>query len=178
MNHEQWEIVLPEALHSIGLLFCTATNTTPRKRFFSFQRKSSVVPSLPSWLTCPRAKSFLLQFVRTNKTDPLVDKVEVLNVNTNYAHVRHLNGREVTVFLRDFATYPSEANHSNKQDLPERSSDDIENDMYDQMPTEENRNRTEGPNALAPPNAVVSRSTARTNKGVLPFQFGIPDSIV
>ena len=58
LPHEQWEIVFPEALNSIKL-FCTATNTTPHERFFSFQRRSSVGPSFPGWLTCPGAKAFL-----------------------------------------------------------------------------------------------------------------------
>ena len=65
------------------------------------------------------------------------------------------------------APYLSEANHSNEQDVPERSSDDTENDVHDQVPTEENRNNT-GEDAPAPSNAVVSRKSARANKGVSP----------
>ena len=148
LPREQWKTVLPEALHSVRSLLCTDTNTTPHERFFSFQRRSSVGQSLPRWLTCPGAKAFLHQFVWTNKTDFLVDEVEVLSVNLNYAHVRHPNGREVTVSLQDLVPYPSEANHSNEQDLPERSSDDTENDVYDQVPTEESRNNTEGKTRL------------------------------
>ena len=37
----QWEVVLPDALHSIRSLLSTSTNTTFRERFFSFQRRSS-----------------------------------------------------------------------------------------------------------------------------------------
>ena len=65
------------------------------------------------------------------------------------------------------APYLSEANHSNEQDVPERSSDDTENDVHDQVPTEENRNNT-GEDAPAPSNAAVPRRSARTNKGVSP----------
>ena len=36
-----WECVLPDALHSIRSLLCTATNCTPHERMFSFQRKST-----------------------------------------------------------------------------------------------------------------------------------------
>ena len=37
----QWELVLPDVLHSIRSLLSTATNTTPHERFFSFERRSS-----------------------------------------------------------------------------------------------------------------------------------------
>lgn len=33
----QWELVLPDALHSIRSLLSTSTNATPHKRFFNFQ---------------------------------------------------------------------------------------------------------------------------------------------
>ena len=42
LPREQWKIVLPEALHSIRLLPCTATNATSNERYFSFQRRSSI----------------------------------------------------------------------------------------------------------------------------------------
>jgi len=32
----QWECVLPDALHSIRSLLCTATNATPHERLFHF----------------------------------------------------------------------------------------------------------------------------------------------
>ena len=34
------ESVLPDALHSIRSLLCTATNATPRERLFDFSRRS------------------------------------------------------------------------------------------------------------------------------------------
>ena len=33
-----WEMVLPQALHSIRSLLCTATNTTPHERLFAYNR--------------------------------------------------------------------------------------------------------------------------------------------
>ena len=36
LPHEQWEMMLPNALHSIRSLLCTATNATPHERFFAF----------------------------------------------------------------------------------------------------------------------------------------------
>ena len=49
----QWELVLPNVLHSIRSLLSTSTNTTPRERFFGFQRRSPSGASVPSWLTAP-----------------------------------------------------------------------------------------------------------------------------
>ncbi len=46
----QWEVVLPDALHSIRSLLSTSTNTTPHERFYSFQRRSSCGTPMPSWL--------------------------------------------------------------------------------------------------------------------------------
>ena len=76
------------------------------------------------------------------------------------------------------APCPSEANYSNEQDLPERSSDDTENDVYDQVPTEENRNNTDDEDAPAPPSAVLPRRLARTNKGAPPLRYNIHASAV
>ena len=39
MGH--WETVLPDALHSIRSLLCTATNATPHERLFDYNRKSA-----------------------------------------------------------------------------------------------------------------------------------------
>ena len=71
----QWEVVLPDALHSIRSLLSTSTNTTPHERFFGFQRRSSCGTSVPSWLNSP-GPVLLRRFVRTSKNDPLVDQVE------------------------------------------------------------------------------------------------------
>ena len=50
----------------------------------------------------------LRKFVRTNKNDPLVDQVELLDVNPTYANIRHKDGRETTVSVRDLAPYPGD----------------------------------------------------------------------
>ena len=47
------------------------------------------------------------RFVRTSKSDPLVDKVELIDVNPAFACVRYTDGRESSVSLRDFAPCPS-----------------------------------------------------------------------
>ena len=98
----QWETVLPEVLHSIRSLLCTATNATPHERLFSYQRRSPSGHSLPSWLATP-GPVLLRRHARTNKYEPLVEEVQLLEANPQYAHVRFPDGRESTVSMRDLA---------------------------------------------------------------------------
>ena len=102
----QWEVVLPDALHSIRSFLSTSTNTTPHERFFSFQHCSSCGTSMPSWLHSP-GPVLLRRFVRTSKNDSLVDQVELRDINPMYANVWYMDGRESTVYLRDLAPCPS-----------------------------------------------------------------------
>ena len=101
-------MMLHNASRSIRSLLRTANNATPYEQFFAFQRRSSTGATLPTWLTYPGSKAYLWRFVQTSKTDTLDDGVEIINVNPNYANVRHLNGREVSVALNDFSPCPSE----------------------------------------------------------------------
>ena len=48
-----WQLVLPDALHSVRSLLCTATNETPHERMFSFKRRSTFGTSVPTWLSSP-----------------------------------------------------------------------------------------------------------------------------
>ena len=95
----QWESILCEALHSIRSTICTSTNTTPHVRFFTFQRRSSVGKSIPSGLVVP-GKVLLRRFIWQNKTDPLVDEVDVVDVNPTYAHICYFDGRESIVSFK------------------------------------------------------------------------------
>ena len=97
-----WQAVLPDALHSVRSLLCTATNSTPHERFLGFPRKSTTGQSIPSWLTDENTV-LLKRQARQCKTDPFVDEVEVLQVNPRYAYIRHANGRENTESLRNLA---------------------------------------------------------------------------
>ena len=97
-----WDIVLPDALHSIRSLISTSINCTPHERMFNFQRRTSSGMSLPSWLSSP-GPVLLRKFVRQSKYEPLVDEVELVEANPQYAHVRFPNGRESTVSIRDLA---------------------------------------------------------------------------
>ena len=98
----QWESVLLDALHSIRSLLCTQTNCTPHERMFNYSRRSTAGNSLPTWLLTP-GPVFMKRNVRSSKFDPLVDEVELLNANPQYAHVRLRDGRETTVSLRQLA---------------------------------------------------------------------------
>ncbi|KAL7635484.1 UNVERIFIED_CONTAM: hypothetical protein RMT77_014553 [Armadillidium vulgare] len=102
---QAWELVLPDALHSIRSLLCTATNATPHERLFSFRRKTSLGLSIPSWLVEP-GSVLLKKYVRC-KDDPLVEEVQLLETNPQFAHVRFPNGREDTVSIRDLAPAPA-----------------------------------------------------------------------
>ena len=100
-----WPDVLPEALHAIRSLLCTATNATPHERMFAFERRSASGSSLPSWLLQP-GDVLLKRFGNKSKYEPAVDVVELLEATPNFAHVRFRDGREDTVALRNLAPYP------------------------------------------------------------------------
>ena len=102
LPQSHWQEVLPDVLHSVRTLLCTATNCTPHERMFNFQRKSGTGTSLPTWLTAP-GPVLLRRFVRHSKQEPLVDEVQLLEANPSYAYVKHQDGRESTVSIRDLA---------------------------------------------------------------------------
>ena len=97
-----WETVLCDALHSIRSLLCTETNVTPHERMFQHDRRSTNGSSLPSWLVKP-GPILIKRNVRSSKYEPLVDEVELLSANPQYAHVRFPDGKESTVSLRQLA---------------------------------------------------------------------------
>ena len=102
-----WETVLTDALHSIRSLLCTATNATPHERIFAYNRKSTSGTTLPSWLLTP-GPVLMKRNVRSSKYEPLVDEVELLECNPQYAHVRLQDGREETVSLHQLAPKPTD----------------------------------------------------------------------
>ena len=99
---DQWECVLLDALHSIRSLLCTETNCTPHERMFQYTRRSTSGNSLPTWLLTP-GPVYMKRNVRQSKFDPLVDEVELISANPQYANVRLRDGRETTVSLRQLA---------------------------------------------------------------------------
>ena len=102
LREGDWEKVLPDALHSIRSLLCTATSETPHERLFQFPRKSLNGTSLPKWLSNP-GPVLLRRHDRRFKSDPLVKEVQLVSTNPNYALVRDSDGQENTVSLRDLA---------------------------------------------------------------------------
>lgn len=114
LGTQKWEETLPDALHSIRSLLCTETNCTPHERMFNHLRRSSYGTSLPTWLK-PSTSVFLKKFIRHSKYDPLVEEVELLEANPEYALIRHQDGKESTVSLKHLAprgdiTLSSDAN--------------------------------------------------------------------
>ena len=97
-----WENVLPDALHSIRSLLCTATNCTPHERTFNFQRKSTAGKSVLSWLLT-KGTVYVRKHVKTSKYESPVEKAELISANPEYAFVRLKNGFETTVSIRDLA---------------------------------------------------------------------------
>ena len=109
LHKSQWEVVLPEALHSIRSLLCTATNMTPHERFFGFARRTTAGHVLPTWLL-EQGKVLLRRHVRVSKYDPVCDEVDLVECNPSYAQVRLPNGTSKTVSLRDLAPLPTTSN--------------------------------------------------------------------
>ena len=69
---------------------------------FSYQRKSTSGVSIPLWLTTP-GPVLLKRHVRNSKYDPLVDEVNLLEANPQYAHVQFPDGRPDTVSIKHLA---------------------------------------------------------------------------
>ena len=100
----EWETVLPDALHSIRSLLCTATNATPHERMFNFSRQSTAGKFIPSWIK--PGPVYLKNHTRKSKYDPPVSPAMLLHANPEYAHVRLASGKETTVNLRELAPFP------------------------------------------------------------------------
>ena len=184
----RWELVLDNALHAICSLLCVATNVMPHKRFFSYQRRSCVGDSLPSWLTNSR-KAYVKRFVRLSKNDPFVNEVELIHTNPTYANVRYCNGGEATVSIRDLVPNPQSAVHNALQsneihknksheyadnaELSEVSCDNKStiNDTV-QLPDKEST-INDIVNSPAHKINVGPRRSARNSKGVPPPRYGI-----
>ena len=100
----EWETILPDALHSIRSLLCTATNTTPHERMFNYSRKSTAGKSIPSWVK--PGPIFVKNHTRRSKYDAPVSPATLIHANPEYAHVRLASGVETTVSLREVAPFP------------------------------------------------------------------------
>ena len=117
LPESRWEEVLAEALHASHSLLCTATNATPHERLFKFNRHSTTGITLPAWLSHP-GKVLMKRYPRNNKHEPLVDEVELLEANPQYAHIRKSDGSEATVSLKHLAPKGSGYTESPQGDIP------------------------------------------------------------
>ena len=106
LHTKYWQVVLPDVLHSIRSLLCTATNETPHERFFRFPRRSSSGASISTWMVEPGAV-ILKPHVCPNKVDPLVDEVELLQANPHYAFARYPDGTETMVSTKHVVPQPT-----------------------------------------------------------------------
>ena len=116
-------------------LLCIATNSTPRERFFNFQRRSILGIPTPSWLCSPRT-ILVRRHVRHNKYEPLVEEADLIHATPQYAHIRFKNGRESTVSLRDVAPVPDSG--SSNQSLHETIPSEPEEAIHDGSSPNEN----------------------------------------
>ena len=145
-----WEVVLPDALHSIRSLITTATGSTPHEKFFNFQRRTSSGTSLPTWLTNP-GPVLLRRFNRTSKYDPLVQKVELIEANPQYAFIKYPDGRESTVSLRDLAPSSNvEVENDSTQGSVETDLSSDNSELKDQSFSNINSEHIETSNDVAP----------------------------
>ena len=140
----EWESVLDMALHSVRSLLCTAINSTPHERMFRHPRRTATGVSMPSWLI--PGPVFLKRQVRHSKYEPIVDVVDLLEANPNYAVVRNRDGRESTVSIRHLAPVGSEViveNNENPECIleedcgPNPTNKVVPDDISDQKRTSE-----------------------------------------
>ncbi|XP_064078654.1 uncharacterized protein LOC135196118 [Macrobrachium nipponense] len=117
LDVSQWETVLRDALHCIRSLLCTSTNCTSHERLFLHSRRSTTGQSLPTWLI-QGGPALLKRHVRYSKNDPLVDEVEIVEANPEYAHVKLPDGRVTTVSLRHLAPMASDNRESTDAGVP------------------------------------------------------------
>ena len=67
---------------------------------------------MPAWLL-KEEPVYLRKFIR-NKSDPLCERVYLLDANPSYAHVRLFNGKETTVSTSDLTPVPENAYFENE----------------------------------------------------------------
>ena len=86
--------VLDNVSNSVRSLLCTAISCTLRERMFAYQRKTTNGTAVPSWMAYP-GPVLLKRYNRSSKFDPLVEEVELLEANPQYAQVKFSDGREI-----------------------------------------------------------------------------------
>ena len=95
-------MVIPEVLYSLRSLLCRATNEVFDDRFLNFSRRFIFGTHTPISMT-EHGPVYVHKQVR-DESDPVVEEMDVLHANQNYAVVRLSKGREVTVSARDISS--------------------------------------------------------------------------
>ena len=90
----------------------------PHDRFLKFSRCLMFGTNAPILMTEPTylrmcVPTYVRKHVRDNY-DPVVEEMDLLNANPNYAFVRSPEGREVTVSARDIAPTPGGSGEANE----------------------------------------------------------------
>ena len=171
-----WEVVLQDALHLIRSLLCTSINSTPHERMFSHARRAVNGTTIPSWLK--PGPIYVKRHVR-NKHEPLVDEAELIELNSNYAHVCMQDGRETTVSIRDLSPHLSgndnqiEHDTSDKYMMPEPVIEDNSDQTESANSGDSNQKQPDKSVNLSQDNVTLRRST-RVRKpvdryGIVPY---------
>ena len=74
LKTSQWEMVIPETLHWLHSLVCTAANEIPHDRLLKFPRRSTFGTNTPLWIPEP-GPVYDRKHVR-DKYNPIVNEVE------------------------------------------------------------------------------------------------------
>ena len=111
---------------------CTATNSTPHERLFKHPRRTSLGNALPTWLMTP-GPILIKNYYRTNKYEPLVNEVELIDANPNFAKVRYHDGTEANVSIKDLAPAGNDTPFIDKSNN-EKAEVEIRNDFINSTP--------------------------------------------
>ena len=96
----------------------------------AFPRKSTTGSSLPGWLT-DNSKALMKRHTNRSKYDPLVEEVELLDVNPNTSHVRTGEGVELTVSNKHLAPIGDDS-------LPNAYDNIVTSDVHDSIVPSDN----------------------------------------
>ncbi|GFR73784.1 Pro-Pol polyprotein [Elysia marginata] len=169
LSIDQWELVLQDSLHSVRSLLCTETNATPHERMFLYSRRSTNVNSLPSWLLSP-GPVYLKRHVRASKYDPIVDEVELLEANSQYANVRLPDGRESTVSLRHLAP------DGNERQIEPAPGGTLDNAQAPDLPPDSEAKSTPEPDVVTLPDQTTEATNLEADDS--PGPLSLPETLL
>ena len=132
-------------------------------------------PGAIAWLMSNN-KAFVRRFITHSKSDPYIDKVELVNVNPTYAEVRYPNESKATVSTRQLSPCPNVYNEVINSDET-LESNVTENDSnvavyFFQNKIEPSDEKNSEENNIIPLEQNVRQSN-RCNKRVHPVKYVI-----